>query len=153
MRWDVIVSSLIGAATVLLAVAQYREDSRHRARTAELEARRPFLEKQMELCFQASEAAATLATTTDVDSWEEARATFWMLYWGPLSIVEQPLKAGGAGPVESQMVEIGDALSALPADPELPARKLEQPSYQLAHKCRDLIFDSWDIETGVGSGE
>ena len=35
--------------------------------------RRPFLERQMALCFEASEAASRLATETDPAEWEKAR--------------------------------------------------------------------------------
>jgi hypothetical protein len=145
-NWQVLVSALIGAATIGVGIWQFREDSEMRADTARLEARKPFLEKQMELCFSASEAAATLATTTDPKRWRASKETFWTLYWGPLSIVERPLAAGEIGAVEGHMVEFGNKLKPLQNDPTLPLSELERSSLDLAHACRDLIFDSWEIE-------
>src|SRR5262249_35275444 len=62
--------------------------------------RQPFLQKQLELAFQASETASRLATVTDPTDWERARHHFWLLYWGPLSVVENPA-------VEEQMIKFG----------------------------------------------
>lgn len=145
-NWQVLVSALIGAATIGVGIWQFREDSEMRAHTARLEARKPFLEKQMALCFAASEAAATLATTTDSERWRASRETFWMLYWGPLSVVERPLAAGEVGPVEARMVAFGKRLKPLQENPELPLSELQTNSFDLAHACRDLMFDSWEIE-------
>ena len=47
--------------------------------------RKPFLSKQLELCFEASDAAGRLATEPDSVEWEKARREFWRLYWGTLS--------------------------------------------------------------------
>lgn len=144
-QWQVVVSAAIGAATIGLGIWQFRDDSLRRAENARFEARKPFLVKQMDLCFQASEATATLATSTDLETWRQARETFWMLYWGPLSVVEAPLD-GDQGPVEAQMVIFGEKLRPLQDDPALPLGALEHDALDLAHKCRDLIFDSWKIE-------
>lgn len=144
-QWQVLVSALIGAGTIGVGIWQFHEDSVRRAENAQFEARRPFVVKQMEICFQASEAASTLASSTDAENWRRAKEAFWMLYWGPLSVVESPL-SGEQGPVEKQMVVFGNALKALQNSPTLPLDSLEQESLELAHRCRDLIFDSWEIE-------
>jgi hypothetical protein len=145
-NWQVLVSALIGAATIGVGIWQFREDSEMRAHTARLEARKPFLEKQMDLCFAASETAATLATTTDPERWQASNEAFWRLYWGPLSVVERPLAAGAIGAVEARMVNLGNKLKPLQNNPSLPLRELERSSLDLAHACRDLIFDSWEID-------
>jgi len=146
MRWDIIISALIGAITIGLGILQFRDDSQHRAQAAQLEARKPFLERQMELCFAASEVTATLATTTDQETWDDAYAGFWTLYWGPLSVVEQPIGEDEAGPVEQQMVLFGRKLNEMRSAAQLPMTELELMSLDVAHRCRDLIFDSWDIK-------
>jgi hypothetical protein len=48
--------------------------------------RRPFLQKQLELCFEAADAAARLATETDSSEWEIARLKFWRLCWPSLDL-------------------------------------------------------------------
>lgn len=101
--------------------------------------RRPFLEKQLELCFQATEAAARLASEVDVAEWEKARLVFWRLYWGALCIVEDRK-------VARAMVELGNLVPREPvSSPALPMRTLEQLSLRLAHTMRDLILGSWQI--------
>lgn len=144
-QWQVLVSALIGAGTIGAGIWQFHEDSVRRDETAQFEARKPFLVKQMELCFQASEAASILASSTSLEKWQRAKETFWMLYWGPLSIVEGPF-SGEVGPVEQKMVDFGNALEPLQDSPTLPLPSLEQKSLGLAHTCRDLIFDSWEIK-------
>jgi hypothetical protein len=86
--------------------------------------RQPFLQKQLELCFQATETAGRLASETDPIEWEKARITFWRLYWGPLSIVEDQA-------VEGAMVKLGRLVPDHPvSSPELPMKSLGVPSYE-----------------------
>jgi hypothetical protein len=101
--------------------------------------RQQFLQKQLELAFQASESASRLATLTEPAEWEKARQTFWILYWGPLSIVENRA-------VESAMVEFGKGVPPEPvSNLKLPMASLQVPSYELAHALRDLVLDSWNV--------
>jgi hypothetical protein len=99
----------------------------------------PFLTKQLEVSFEASDTAARLATETDQLRWEKARQNFWRLYWGPLGIVEDPK-------VEQAMKELGKIVPKQPTTPELPMRSLERPSLRLAHATRDLILMSWNVD-------
>jgi hypothetical protein len=66
--------------------------------------------------------------------------TFWRLYWGPLSIVENPA-------VESAMVALGRLVPDKP-DPsiKLPMTSLGPPSYQLAHAALDLVLSSCKVD-------
>jgi hypothetical protein len=101
--------------------------------------RQPFLQKQLELSFQATETAARLATETDPAEWEKARITFWRLYWGPLSIVEDR-------EVEEAMVKLGELVPAQPLQaPQLPMTSLQVRSYRLAHAVRNLVLNSWNV--------
>ena len=75
---------------------------------------------------------------------EKARERFWVLYWGPRPIVETPF-GDDIGPVEQQIVAIGNKLGPVQDNPELPLEALEQLSFQLAHHCRDLFLRSWRI--------
>jgi hypothetical protein len=101
--------------------------------------REPFLTKQLELCFEASDAASRLATEANPVEWEKARRTFWRLYWGVLSIVEDP-------EVEGAMVKLGDLVPPQPVDNvKLPMTLLQDQSYELAHAIRRLLLKSWKI--------
>jgi hypothetical protein len=102
--------------------------------------RQPFLTEQLELCFEASDAAGRLATEPDPAEWEKARREFWRLYWGVLSIVEDP-------EVEGAMVNLGELVPAQPVNNvELPMTSLHNRSYDLAHAIRRLLLKSWNID-------
>jgi len=132
----------IGAAVITAAfgIWQFRTQQRQANRL-------PFLQKQLDLCFEVTDALAYLATETDPIRWEEARKTFWRLYWGSLSIVEDAA-------IESLMVEIGRDVPPLPVEaPKLPMTKLQNSSYRLAHAARSLMKRSWNIELPALAGE
>jgi hypothetical protein len=102
--------------------------------------RQPFLQKQLDLCFEASDTASRLATEPDPIEWEKDRRTFWRLYWGTLSIVEDP-------GVEGAMVNLGKLVPVTAvSNPKLPMASLQNPSYDLAHAFRRLILTSWNID-------
>jgi hypothetical protein len=101
---------------------------------AQYEARKPFYSKQLDLCAEASGAAATIATSKDPKKRQDALDDFWRLYWGPLGIVE-------AGKVSIAMVSFGDCLSGPCAGRSLKFRSLD-----IAHACRDEISDSWELK-------
>ena len=44
------------------------------------------------------------------------------------------------------MVAFGNQLKPPQDDPRLPLDQLQRSSLNLAHACRDLMFDSWQIE-------
>jgi hypothetical protein len=129
---SVVIPWLLTLLTAVIGIWQFTAQQSQANRT-------PFLQKQLELSFQASETASRLATETDPVEWEKARLTFWRLYWGPLSIVEDRA-------VESAMVELGKLVPAQPVkEPELPMTRLRVPSYNLAHAVRRLVLDSWNV--------
>jgi len=149
-RWQVLISVIIAIGTFLFGIWEFSEDSKRRAASAAFEARKPFLVMQLDLCLNASETAAKLASTIDPKSWKQARERFWVLYWGPLSVVETPLdnnpEVFQPGQVEKQMVAIGKIVKDVEANPQLPVRDLEQLAFGLAHNCRDLILESWRVQ-------
>jgi hypothetical protein len=131
---DVINASVIAAVVALLGTLwkSWREQQQAN--------RRPFLEKQLELCFAASEAAAQLVTEPHSLQWETARLTFWRLYWGPLSVVEDPA-------VESAMVEFGKFIPPTPVNElTVVTEAMRDASYDLAHAIRRLILKSWNVD-------
>ncbi len=95
------------------------------------------LRKQFELCFEASDTASRLATETDPVEWEKARLTFWRLYWGTLSIVENP-------DVARAMIEVGRLVPGSPiSNSTLPMNSLQNPSYDVALAMRN--FDPQEL--------
>ena len=49
---------------------------------------------RQQLYFEASEAAATIATSKDSTVRQKAEAKFWILFWGPLVMVEREEVSG-----------------------------------------------------------
>jgi hypothetical protein len=107
--------------------------------------REPFLKKQTELCVSAAEHAARLASSRDMDTWKKSREEFWMLYWGPLAIVED-VESQTKNRVEAAMVVYGRELQKVdPTSPLLPVNALQQPALDVAHACRDLLSSKWNF--------
>ena len=112
--------------------------------TKELELRKPFWEKQLELYFTASEAVATIATSQDKETRSAAEAKFWMLYWGPLGIAEDAgMKQPEDAVVERAMVRFGNCLSGVDT---CDSKELKRRSLSLAHKCRESVGKSWEVK-------
>lgn len=110
----------------------------------ELELRKPFWEKQLELYFAASEAAATIATSNNPSDKRAAEAKFWVYYWGSLAIVEDAgMKKPEDAVVEGAMVRFGFCLDGKEA---CDADELKQRSLSLAHRCRESVGKSWDVK-------
>ena len=105
--------------------------------SAKIEARKPFLEKQLTLCFEAVTQVSTLATTTDLTKWQEAESRFLELYWGELAVVENQAVAG-------KMQDFKKALLSA-KETDLPINSLVGPSIRIAHECRALIKENWSV--------
>ncbi|CAN7602802.1 hypothetical protein LJR090_005200 [Bosea sp. LjRoot90] len=113
--------------------------------TSSFSVRQPFLEKQTALCLLAAEHAARLASSIDAKTWSHSREEFWMLYWGPLAVVED-VESQFKNRVEGAMVSFGSELAKIdPATPSLPVKILEQPALRVAHSCRDLLRSKWNV--------
>jgi hypothetical protein len=97
------------------------------------ESKRPYWERQVALYFDATSAAATLATSGDEPERKKAAAEFWRLYWGPLAVVEDPQ-------VEAAMVEFAKCI-----DKPCPQDQLQRLSLALAHTCRNSLRTSWKL--------
>jgi hypothetical protein len=132
INWSVVIPWFLTLATAGISIWQFIIQERQKNR-------QPFLQRQLELCFQAAETVGRLTSDTDAEEWEKARVAFWRLYWGPLSIVEDRA-------VESAMVELGKIVPVSAMDPpKLPMVSLGVPSYRLAHAVRNLVLTSWDV--------
>ena len=134
LDWKIGIPWALSLATVAIGVWQYA-DKQAQAN------REPFLKRQLELVFEASETVSVLANSTDPIAWEKARARFWVLYWGPLSIVEDN-RIVTCMVVAHKMVPEPQ----VKITPELPLTALQTTSLSLAHVARDFILESWDVQ-------
>jgi hypothetical protein len=113
---------------------QLAREEREAARLAEtrsIEARRPFLERQLALYSEVTKVAATLAISDVPADRAKARQRLLELYHGELALVENRA-------VANAMIEIKRCLEAGPDCRDLPSRALA-----LAHACRDSLARSW----------
>jgi hypothetical protein len=139
LEWTkLILTSLGGGIALFVGIGQY-------VLTSSFTVRQPFIQKQTDLCLSASEHISRLATTTDKDQWKKSRDEFWMLYWGPLAVVEEGDDADSR--VAASMVAAGNVLKTLGPEPTLPVEGLTGPSIAVAHACRDLMSSKW--RTGI----
>ncbi len=131
--WKSIVPWLLSTVTIAIGIWQYA-DKQAQAN------REPFLRKQLELVFEASATVSMLATTADEAEWRKAQARFWVLYWGPLGIVENQA-------VVNCMKKTGLAVGA-PGSPTplLPLSALQGVSLALATAARELVLESWQVD-------
>jgi hypothetical protein len=126
--------SILGAVIAFTwGVYQYVENEKKLASSRRVEATKPFLERQLKLYTEATQAAATIATSSDAAERAASIKRFWSLYWGELALVEDKS-------VEAAMVAFGQGLEQGGAPAEL-----KRLSLRLAHACRDSLADSWGV--------
>jgi hypothetical protein len=143
--WLPVLTAVGGGLWALWLYIDHRRETRNagekeRARTAEtrlLESRKPFLELQLRLYFDAARVAGVLITETfNSPDWEEAVKRFWSLYWAELSVVES--KA-----VETAMFRLGEAIKIYTKEGGKDKSDLQSAAYDLAHNIRWAIADAW----------
>jgi hypothetical protein len=105
-----VVTAVVAVVTLVAGFIQF-------GTTSAFSVRQPFLTKQTEVCHSAAEHTARLASTLDPKIWMKSREEFWMLYWGPLAIVED-VETRTDNRVEAAMVAFGDELKKI--DPTSP---------------------------------
>lgn len=127
--------SMLGAlATFVWGVLQYIENNKKQTESRRIEATKPFLERQLKLYTEATQSAATFATSEGSAEKAAAIKRFWSLYWGELALVEDK-------DVEAAMVALGKGL-----DRQASQAELKQLSLKLAHACRDSLALSWGVK-------
>ncbi|MFN0018091.1 MAG: hypothetical protein ACKVP0_07525 [Pirellulaceae bacterium] len=109
------------------------------------ETAKPLWEKQLSLYIEATEKAATIATSKEPTRREAAEQRFWELYWGPLAAVEDIglIKQDSAG-IEAAMVKFGAELEK--QHDMRDAEQLKRLSLKLAHAVRSAIAPTFDVE-------
>jgi hypothetical protein len=138
---------LVGVIVTLgglgLGIANYLATIRRDVETRNLEARKQYLTRQLELYTEATRAAAKLATSQqDSPEFAAAQQRFWELYWGELSMVEN-------AEVETAMKRMGNCLHGdcrgCSGRTEPTPDDLARCSLNLAHACRRSLADSWGV--------
>jgi hypothetical protein len=132
--WIKALSVLGGVIAFCWGVYQFIATQNAQAETRRIEATKPFLERQLKLYTEATQVAATLATSKKAEELDAASKRFWSLYWGELALVEDKK-------VEAAMVQLGRALEAGSV-----GQQLQRHSLELAHACRDSLAESWGVK-------
>ncbi|HVO91236.1 MAG TPA: hypothetical protein VMT22_00255 [Terriglobales bacterium] len=99
-------------------------------------------QEAVKLCTEASEVTARLASSSERADWIAARNRFWVLYNGPLYIIESKEKEHSpdhTSPLEGAMVRFGKLLKEASDKPELPLTTLVQGSLAVARACKDTV--------------
>ena len=113
-----------------------------------------FLERQLELYFEAAAITSKIATSSEGPDKELAKRRFRELYWGELAVVED-------ADVRGAMVEFGRILNKSKKSVCLPQEQTKQRAREpteavvkvcllrgaldLAHAARDSLEDSWNV--------
>ena len=139
----VVIGTLWGLYTYIdhqkTVEAEARRQSDRDSNTRRIEAQKPFLQKQLELYFEAARVAGQLVTEKHgTPNWDGIEKRFWALYWSELSMVEH-------GIVEKAMKVFGDRLIEYKNAPndEAVRQKLNLAAYELAHAIRAGIENAW----------
>lgn len=126
--------------------------------TRALEARKPFLARQLDLYFEAAEVVGKLVTIKDWDSdeWKSRRARFAVLFWTVLSLVEDDQVKGAMEAVAEQLRVVDELKHGRTPTTERPIRPLEdeedelhQTAYRLAHRLKASLQNSWQVDVGI----
>jgi hypothetical protein len=101
-------------------------------KSAAIEAKKPFLQKQLDFYVDASSTMAVLVTSKDQSELAKAKEHFWTLYWGPLRVVAD--------------YEVGQSIdriaTCLDKRPECNTT-LENLVTQLNHNCLASLEANW----------
>jgi apolipoprotein N-acyltransferase len=132
--WIKLLTSLVATATFAWGIYQFFLTQRTQTETRRIEATKPFLDRQLKLYTEATQAAAMIATSDSKDEAITAQKRFWSLYWGELALVEDKR-------VEMAMVQFGNALERGDSGENVQGLSLD-----LAHACRDSLAESWGVK-------
>jgi hypothetical protein len=129
------VLTLVGAVVAFIwGGYQFLSNQRSQAETRRIEATRPLLDRQLKLYTEATQAAATISTSSSKEEVASAKQRFWSLYWGELALVEDKR-------VEAAMVQLGRGIEQGKVGSEIQTLSLN-----LAHACRDSLAESWGVQ-------
>jgi hypothetical protein len=137
--WVKILSMLGAIVMFVWGVYKYFQNEQQRVENRRVEATKPFLDRQLKLYKEATQIAAVLATTRDLNEKDLTAKRFWELYFGELALVENK-------DVEAAMTDLKEGLAA-----DAPSVDLQRYSLRLAHACRISLDQSWGIHAWTSS--
>jgi len=88
------LAKLATAAAIIIGggwtLIQYNLNRADQLRAQQLEASKPFLERRLEFYIELTTATSTIATSNNQAEVAQAKDKFWILYSGPLRVLEEP---------------------------------------------------------------
>jgi hypothetical protein len=137
-----------------LAATRQQDEVIRQRQDQQFEARRPFLEKQLERYLETAAIVGKIVTLKEDDSeYAKALVRFWQLYWTELSVVEDSLVKEAMQKVGGQLKFIDAVKAGSFANEEARQRYLESQhktlqvlAYSLAQAIRASVDASWRID-------
>jgi hypothetical protein len=102
----------------------------------EVTQKQQYWQEQLKVYGEGSNLAAKISIATNLAAVQKERERFWTLYWGQISLVEDPV-------VLQAMVTFGDALYAWEQAPSKKPPAIEDLSFDLAHCFRKSLDETW----------
>ena len=116
-----------------LTAFSYITNREAQTRSAAIEAKQPFLQRQLGAYVDVSSTLAILVASKDPSELAKAKEHFWNLYWGQLRVVEEP----GVGESMDRIAK------CLDQNPQCPA--IENLVTDLTNECRHSLETNWEI--------
>jgi hypothetical protein len=112
----------------------------------EVTQKQQYWQEQLKVYGEGSNLAAKISIATNLAAVQKERERFWTLYWGQMSLVEDPV-------VLQAMVTFGDALYAWEQAPSKKPPAIEDLSFDLAHCFRKCPWTCRGWEDCTCQGE
>jgi hypothetical protein len=109
---------------------------------SEQELKRKYWEEQIAIYKEACDAVATIASAVRMEEVQAQCKTFWRLYWGRMSLIENQA-------VAAAMISYGKQLKRCEKGEAEPS-SLEVLAWDVANSCRESLKETWNpvgIET------
>ena len=146
--WDLLIKgggATATIATVAVSAIVFFSQRERSMQDFERETKRPFLDEQFKLYGEAVAVASRLANAAEkgqasAGDLAEDLNRFWVLYWGPLAMVED-------SHVEEAMVIFGRSLQdRQKGSSNECAGMIKQASLALAHRARESLEQQWGVQ-------
>jgi hypothetical protein len=133
------IGLLLGGAWTLYTYFNARAAE---AKTAIIEAKKPFLDRRLQTYLDVIQTVSIMATKDkETDERRTATAKFWALYHGPTVLVQTK-------EVQAAMDAIAQCVRSQKCDREAELWLLMPP---LIRACRDSIARSWDVDLSTNN--